>query len=190
MDELENLVNRAESFERDQVGAQTWEPVSEGEAKVKAGTVPPVNTIDAAGNRAEGFLRITEGVVKLIFDSRLVMGDDEIESGRESLSPLIQKYNLAGEGNGNLPYQEEISAGLYLGGLFKRFKRALVVLRAKDKAEAEAKRQANDGANSSGNKASNGEERKHETSEQSQPLSGDLGVWQEPDADAPKWLTL
>jgi hypothetical protein len=185
MDELENLANRAESFERDSEGAQTWEPVSEGGAKDKAGTVPPVNTIDAAGNRAEGALRVAEAAAKLVFDSRLMLDKKEIESGRESLSPIIQKYNLAGDGSGNLPYQEEISAGFYLGGLFKRFRRELAALRAKDKAEAEAKRQANEKA-----KNGYGEERKHETGKQSQPVSGNLGVWQESDVDAPKWLSL
>jgi hypothetical protein len=188
MDELENLANRAESFERDQAGAQKWEPVSESEAKTKAGVVPPVNTIDAAENRAEGFLRVAEGVAKLIFDSRLMLDEEEIQSGRSSLSPAIQKYNMAGDGSGNLPFQEEISAGFYLGGLFKRFRRALAALKAKDKAEAEAKRQANEKANSSGN--GYGEERKHETRKQSQSVPGDVGVWQEPDADAPKWLSL
>lgn len=185
-DNLENLTRRAESFERQAQEANTWEDAEE----TAAGKVEPVPDIDAAGNRAESLLKIGEGIAKLLIDNRLFFAPEEIQEGRESLAPVIQKYNLAGEGTGRLPYQEEISAGLYLGGLIKRFRRALAALRASDKAKAEAENKANQQPNQQQNQAtqSDGEERKHKSEEQPHALSGSLGLGQVSDPDAPVWL--
>lgn len=179
MDELENIAKRAEAFERQAEEANTWEDAEEKPRQ--AGAVSGVDPSEAAGNMAENFLRIGEAAAKLFADSRLMLDEAEILSGRASLSPVIEKYNLAGSGDGNLPYQAEISAGFYLGGLWKRFKRALAALRAEDRAKAEANQQ-------SGNKANNGEERKYKSEEQSQSLPSPERLRQESDPDSPGWL--
>ncbi|HCS65471.1 MAG TPA: hypothetical protein DIW64_16180 [Cellvibrio sp.] len=193
MDALDNLARRAEAFEAEQKEAGSWEEVKESEKKPDAPGSGSLPDIDAAANRAESILRIAEAAAKMFVDDRLILGDEEVANGRDSLAPVLQKYNLMGEGTGRLPYQEEITAGFYLGGLFKRFKRALAVLRAKDKADDEANKQANHQAvhqpKPSGNQATNGEERKHQSQEQPQSVPGDQRIREVSDVDAPIWLT-
>ena len=187
-DKLEDLARMAEHQEKQQDAASTWEPV---EDQKPAGTINGVSDQEAAANAAESYLRIAEGVAKMFADPRLMLGDEEIASGRESLAPVIDKYGLAGTGDGKIPFWQEIGAGLYLGGLFKRFRRALAQLRADDEAKEQAKKQANQQANNQAvNQAntSDGEERKHQTVEQSQPLPSDQWVREVTDPDAPVWL--
>lgn len=192
MDALDNLARRAEAFEQEQKEAGSWGEIKDSEKKPDASGASPLPDIDAAANRAEAILKIAESATHMFIDDRLSLGDVEIENGRNSLAPVLQKYNLMGEGTGRLPYQEELTAGFYLGGLFKRFKCALTALRAKDKAEAEANKQAsqqpNQQANKSGNQAENGEERKHQSEEQSQPVPGNERLREVADPDAPRWL--
>lgn len=176
MDELERIAARAEQLEREREQADEIEPE---QPERQAGQVRPVDPMEAAGNRAEAILRIAEGAAKMFFDSRLMMPKEEIQSGRESLAPVIDKYNLAGEGSGNLPYQEEIVAGFYLGGLIKRFRRAWADLRARDKAE-QARREAE-------KQADNGQERKYQPEKQSRPIPGEVGNGKKPDHDTPRW---
>jgi hypothetical protein len=182
MDGLENIANRADQMDRQSAQAQEFEPVDDqpkGEA-VLMGVSPE----QAAENMAESLLSMGFGVVKMILDSRLVMGGDELESGKESLSPVIQKYNLAGGGTGRLPWHEEMCAGLYLGGLYKRVRAALSELKAKDK----AKREANLQAENNRNQANYGDQRKYQSQEQSHSLSSSVGVRQEPNANTEGWL--
>lgn len=185
MDELDNLARRAESFEKQTQDANTWEEVSESQEQ---GKTEPVIDIDAAGNRVESLMKVAEAAAKMFLDNRLYLPDEEIEAGRDSLAPVVQKYGLAGEGTGRLPYQEELTAGFYLGGLFKRFRRALAALKAADKAKAEAEEQAKK-QRYQASTPTNGEEREHQSEEQPRPLSGEVGVGEVADADAPGWLT-
>src|SRR5690554_5278078 len=122
MDELERVINRAEALEREQAEAADF---SQPESETERVSVASVDALEAAANRAESLMRVAEGAIKMFVDSRLMLDDDEIQSGRDSLAPVLDKYALAGEGSGHLPYQEEITAGFYLGGLWKRFRRAL-----------------------------------------------------------------
>ncbi len=195
MDELEKLAKRAEFQEQQNRQPEEWEEVQDKKSSPGPEVVQALPSDQAAANRAEAILTIAEKAAQMFFDPRLVLGEGEIEAGRDSLAPVIQKYNLAGEGTGRLPYQEEITAGLYLGGLFKRFRRAIAALRASDKAEAEAKakEQANQKSsgqfNSSVNQANdNGEERKHQSEKQSHFVPSALGLGEVSDPDAPKWL--
>lgn len=184
MDELENLARRAEQFEQEAKAATKWEEVSE---KPEPGKVETVVDIDAAGNRVESVMKVAEAAAKMFLDSRLFLPDEEIQAGRDSLAPVVQKYGLAGEGTGRLPYQEELTAGFYLGGLFKRFRRALVALKAADKAKAEKEREANQQQNKAS--GTSGEERKHQSKESAQPVSGQVGLGEVTDPDAPGWLS-
>lgn len=177
MDELENLARRAEAFEKEAKDAGTWE--SEAEKKEPEGVITSLPPIDAAGNRAESILKVAEAAAKMFVDRRLFLDEEEIQNGRDSLAPVLQKYNLVGAGTGRLPYQEELTAGFYLGGLFKRFLRTVAALRANDKANAKANEQASAQANGKPNNAqgqANGEERKHQSKEQPQPVSSEVGV--------------
>lgn len=190
MEGLENIANRADQMDRQTEQAQEFGPVEEtksGEA-VLVGVSPE----QAAANMAECLLSVGFGVAKMLLDSRLVMGEGELESGKESLSPVIQKYNLYGSGSGRLPWWEEISAGLYLGGLYKRIRAALSELRAADKAKREASQQANAQPNPQAeknqNQANYGDQRKHQSQEQSHTIPSSLGVRQKSDPDSPFWL--
>jgi hypothetical protein len=178
MDQLENIANKAEGFEKQTAESQSFEPVNDSPG---AGAVPFVDPLEAAKNRAEILLQTLGVAAKSFIDTRLEMPPEEIAAGKEGLGPLLAKYNLAGDGDGKLPYQEEITAGLYLGGLWRRFRRALASLRAFDKAEAEKQKQQD--------QANNGDQRKHQSQEQPQPVSGEVGVRQEPDIDSPGWLS-
>lgn len=180
MDELEQMQRKAEQFEQEASEAEKIED------KPTQGEVAGIDPSEAAENMAETLLHVGFGVSKLFLDSRLTLGDDEVMSGRESLAPVIEKYNLQGGGDGKIPYWQEITAGLYIGGLIKRIKRALSELKAKDKAEREAKQQANAQAaqqpNQAGNAGYYGEERKHDTKEQPHAVSSEVGLRQEPNA--------
>ena len=186
MDGLENIANRADQMDRQTEKAQEFEPVEE--TKSGEAVLVGVSEDQAAANMAECLLSVGFGVAKMLLDSRLVMGEGELESGKESLSPVIQKYNLYGSGSGRLPYWEEITAGLYLGGLYKRIRAALSELRAADKAKREAKGQANQQPENNQTQANYGQERKHEFKEQSHSLPSSVGLREESDANTPFWL--
>jgi Sec-independent protein translocase protein TatA len=176
IDNLEQVIGRAEAFEREQAQAADFTQQSEPEAQ----TVSEVDPSEAAGNLAESVLRIGEGAAKLLADSRLYLPDDEIEAGRQSLAPVIEKYDLTRGGSGKMPYQEEIQAGFYLGALFKKFRRAVAELRAKDKAEAKAKQEQ---------KQTNGSQREHQSQEPAHALPSQERVRQEPNPDKEGWNT-
>lgn len=179
MDELENIANHAEHFEKQTAEAQQFNsPEKETEAGVLAGVAPE----EAAGNMAESVLSLGFGLAKMLLDNRLALSDEEKQCARTDLSPVIQKYNLAMGGTGRLPWHEEILAGLYLGGLYKRIKRALTELRAADKAKREAEEQANQQGSGNQNQANDyyGEARKHQSQESSHVVSGPVGLRQEP----------
>lgn len=186
MDGLENIANRADQMDRQFEQAQEFEPVDDkpkGEA-VLMGVSPE----QAAENMAESLLSVGFGVAKMLLDSRLVMGEGELESGKESLSPVIQKYNLAGGGTGRLPWYEEISAGLYLGGLYKRIRAALSELKAADKAKREVKEQASQQPENNQTQVNYGNQREHTTTEHAHTVSSYIGVRKESDPDSPFWL--
>lgn len=175
MDGLENIANRAEGFEQQTLESSTFEPLQEN-ARLAA---PVADPLEAAKNRAAVLLQTMGVAAKAFIDPRLELPPEEIAAGQEGLGPLLAKYNLAGDGDGKLPYQEEITAGLYLGGLWRRFRRALAQLKAIDKAEAEAKRQQ---------EQANGNKREHQPKEQPRAVSSEVGLRQESDTDSEGWL--
>jgi hypothetical protein len=165
---MDAVINKAEQFDAEsQESASVEQPIE------------PQTEISAAETRAAVLLKMLEGGAKLLADSRLMIDDEELASGTASLAPVIQKYNLAGEGNGNIPFAEEVAAGFYLGGLWKRFRRALAELRAADKAKKDEQKQAS---------SSNGDQREHRTEEQSRPVPGKIGVREEPNPKKEGWL--
>lgn len=174
MDGLENIANKAEGLEKQTADSQTFEPVNE-----LPGAAVFIDPLEAAKNRAAIILQTLGAGAKAFIDQRLELPPEEIAAGQEGLAPLLAKYNLVGGGDGKLPYQEEITAGLYLGGLWRRFRRALAQLREIDRAEAERQKQEQE---------SNGNQRKHQPQEQPQPVSSEVGVRQESDTDSPRWL--
>lgn len=176
MDGLDNIANKAEAFEKSAQESSTFAPVDD--KKESAGAIPAANELDAAANRAAIILKTLEAGVTAFVDQRLHFPEEEIAAGREGLAPILAKYNLAGDGDGQLPYQAEITAGLYLGGLWRRFRRALAHLRTLDKAEKQKQEQT-----------SNGDQRKPEPQEQPRPVSSAVGVRQESDPETPRWLT-
>jgi hypothetical protein len=171
--ELENIAARADQFEKETAEANQFKKPEES---AKEGVVQ-LDPLEAAGNRAEALLRILGVGAQAFIDNRLELPDDEILQGRASLAPVIEKYGLAGDG-GVIPYQEEITAGFYLGGLWRRFRRVLAELRAADKAEAEKKKREQE---------SSGSQRKHQPEEPARPVSGEVRIREEPDADKEGW---
>lgn len=171
MDELSNVINRAEAFDAEQQQAGEYAPQESG----PSGANPASE--DAAENMAESVLRIGEAAAKMVVDRRVYVDDAEVEACRSSLAPFIQKYNLA-KGDGKAPYQEEIQAGFYLGGLWKRFRRNVAQLRANDRAKAKANQEQN---------SNHGDQRKYQSQEPAHPVSGEVGIRKESDADTPGW---
>lgn len=163
---LDNIAAQADQFEKETAAAGEF---SADEQQ----TI--VDQLDAAADRAEALLRILGVGAKAFIDNRLDLPPEEIEQGRACLAPVIEKYGLAGDGGG-IPYQEEITAGFYLGGLWRRFRRALAELREVDRAKAEAEKDS-------------GNQRKHQSEEQSRPVPGEVGVREKSDAPPPRWST-
>lgn len=171
MDGLDQAIGRAESFEREQTD-KAKEFASESEPA--AGAVASVDPIEAAGNMAVSLLKVAEGACKAFVDSRLMLDEKELESGRESLAPVIDKYGLA-LGSGKMPYAEEIEAGFYLGGLWRRFRRALGELKAADKAAAKEREQANGG------------QRKYEPEKPARAVPSEVGLREKPNTNSEGW---
>lgn len=178
---IDSVIGRADALDRQTDAPADWEQTEEQTEQTEkpAGQVRPVDPMEAAANRAEVLLRLMGGAVKGFVDRRLELDQTEIDNGREALAPVIDKYNLAGTGNGNVPYQEEITAGFYLGGLWRRFRRALAELRAADKAREKAQQEQQ--------QSDYGNQREHATSKPAQPVPGNQRLRQEPDPDAPGW---
>lgn len=174
MAELDDIAARAEAFEKQSEQSRKVEPED-------TGRVDAIDPMQAAENMAASMLTVAQAGAKFFFDQRLYLGDEELAEGKSSLAPVIDKYDLAMGGNGKMPYQEEIVAGFYLGGLFKRFRRALAALRASDKAKAEAEKREQDQAN--------GNQRKHQSQEQSRTVPSEVGIREEPNNDKEGWLT-
>lgn len=173
MDDLGNVISRAIELEKDQAAAASFEPVDESKSKrtetVKSGGG------DSAAEFAESLLVMGTSVAQAFVDSRLCVDDQEIALCRSELAPALDKYSLA-RGDGKIPYREEWRAGFYLGGLGRRFKRALAQLRAQDKAKMEAKR-----------RAENGGQRKHETQESAYPVPSKERVREKSNVDKEGW---
>lgn len=164
MDELEQLAAKHDGLESEAESLQQSEPVSDGKADG-----------EAAANMAESLLRLGEGCAKVLLDPRLCLDDSDIDAGRESLSPVIDKHDLA-VGSGKMPYQEEITAGFFLGGLIKRMMQALRSLRERDKAKQRER-----------DKANHGDQREHQTTEPTQPVPGPERVREEPNPKEEGW---
>ncbi|WP_444884854.1 hypothetical protein [Microbulbifer sp. PSTR4-B] len=166
MDELERMAQQAETEEkaRDAEAAES----EANEAKPEPEKLVPM---EAAENRAQSILKIAEGACQMFIDGRLVLEQEEEELGINSLAPAIQKYELAGTGTGRIPYQEEVTAGFYIGGLIRRIIKAVKALRQHDREEENKREEAH----------RNGAQREHQTSQQSQPVSSEVGIWQNTD---------
>lgn len=174
MDDLDNVINRAVEFEREQAKSASFEAEPESEPKRRS-SVKSSNE-NSAEEFAESLLVSGEKVVKALVDSRLYAAQPEKDLCRSELGPFIEKYNLHGAGDGKIPYREEWDAGWYLGGLFRRFKRAVAQLRAEDKAKHEAKQRVN-----------NGDQRKHQTEKPAHAVPSQERVREEPNTDSPGW---
>ncbi|WNZ54156.1 hypothetical protein QT397_14770 [Microbulbifer sp. MKSA007] len=170
MDELERMAKQAESDEkvRDAEAAES----EATEASPEPETLVPM---EAAENRAQSILKIAEGACQMFIDERLVLEQEEEERGISSLAPAIQKYELAGTGTGRIPYQEEVTAGFYIGGLIRRIIKAVKALRQHDREEAKKREEA----------YRSGKEREHQTPQQSQPLPGEEWLRQNSDVAPP-----
>lgn len=171
MDELELLARQAEAKEQ---AAEAAESLSEQEAK-QSQSEPGIEpgAAEAAENMAETILRLGEGAVRLLVDNRLALSDEDIQGGREALAPAIEKHGLA-RGSGRMPYQEEIVAGLWIGGLIRRARVTLQRLKAEDKAKEEQLRR-------------NGEKREDRTAEPTHSISGEERVREEPNTETEGW---
>lgn len=171
MDELELLARQAEAEEQ---ATAASEALGEAEATGKPAQSEPQAEPGAAENLAETVLRLGEGAARLLVDNRLALSDDDIDGGRAALGPAIDKHDLA-SGTGRMPYQEEITAGLWLGGLIRRARATLRRLKAEDKAKRERLKR-------------NGEERENRTTEPAHAVSGEKRPGEESDTEAPGWL--
>ncbi|WP_045827157.1 hypothetical protein [Teredinibacter turnerae] len=168
MDELERLASQAETEELSEAQAKQSEPVT---LALPAPVVEHDRT-EAAENRAESVLKILEGGVKLLIDSRIHFSEDNYKDGRESLGAVIEKYDIQGDGTGRLPLEEEIRAGFFVGALLKTVYRSKRYLTQHDKAEQEKQQR-------------HGEERKHASTQQSHSVLSEVGLREDSDVAPP-----
>ncbi|TVZ37679.1 hypothetical protein P886_2022 [Alteromonadaceae bacterium 2753L.S.0a.02] len=169
MDELERLASEAESEEQSEQQAKQGEPVSEAAALLE----PDIDRKEAAENRAESVLKIMEGGVKLLIDQRIHFTDENYKDGRESLGAVIDKYHIQGDGTGRIPLEEEVRAGFFLGSLAKIVYRSKRYLSQRDKQQQQQEQ------------AKHGEERKHQASEPSHSVLGEVGLRENTDVAPP-----
>lgn len=170
--ELERLAKRAEAGEEAEAAERREEDEPEQQPEQGA---PEPGQVRAGENRAEVVLRIIEGGAKLIFDDRLALEPDQVEEGREKLGPAIAKHDLQGTGTGNIPYQEEVVAGFFIGGLIKRLIRKFKALRQRDREEKQKEQESK----------LHGTEPQYQTAEPAQPVSSQKRVREESDVAAP-----
>ena len=171
---IDAAINKAEAFDSEQRAAEeSTETTGTGQPT----TAPDVDkrSLEAAAEMAESLLKTGEKIMQAFVDQRLVADELEVARCGENVGPLLDKYNLTG-GGGGLPYQEEMAAGFYFGGLIKRFRRALAELRKADKAKKQEKE-------------TNGNQREHQTSQPSRAVSGEVGVREKSDASKEGWNT-
>ncbi len=172
---LDLLAHRAEQSEKGEA-EQLEAELSPEEPEVDPPASP--EAIDAGANRAESFMRICEGGVQLFLDDRIALSDEEIQASRDQLGPALAKHNLAGTGTGNIPYQEEVTAGFFLGRMIKRLVVRLRQLRRSDQEEAKKKEQQ-------WRQSQHGQEPQHQVRESSQPVPGEVGLREESDVAPP-----
>lgn len=168
MDELELLAKEAEASEK--IEAERYQP--EPEQSEEPSEQLSEASLIAAKNRAESFLRVCEGGVRLLVDSRLKLSKEEVDEGRDSLGPVIDKYNLQGDGTGRMPMEEEITAGFYIGRMIKKAIRAVKRLRMEDRKREQELRE-------------HGKKREHTATQQPHNVSGAVGVRKESDVAPP-----
>ncbi len=170
---LDELAEKYDDIEKSEEASDS----TESKAKVKP-TEPTLEPSESAKGRVEGLLKLCEAGVQSFVDPRLALSEEDIHAGRESMAPAVEKYGLAGsgEGEGAIPFSEEVTLGFYLGGLFKRTMNSIRQLRAFDKAE-EKKRRAQQ----------NGSEREHRPTEQAHDVSGAKRDGQKSDAEEEGW---
>ena len=168
---IDAAINKAEAFDSEQKAAEDACESVASEPKVQA----EVNqsSPEAAAEMAASLLKTGEKIMQAFVDQRLVADELEVTSCRDNVGPLLDKYNLTG-GGGGLPYQEEMAAGFYFGGLIKRFRRALAELRKADK----AKKQESE---------NNGDKREHTPQQSARPVSSEVRVREKPDTTAEGW---
>jgi|GEM_PF-6257922 len=169
---IDAAINKAEAFDSEQRAAEeSTETTGTGQPT----TAPDVDkrSLEAAAEMAESLLKTGEKIMQAFVDQRLVADELEVARCGENVGPLLDKYNLTG-GGGGLPYQEEMAAGFYFGGLIKRFRRALAELRKADK----AKKQESE---------NNGDKREHTPQQPARPVSSEVRVREKPNTTAEGW---
>ncbi|MGH1374590.1 MAG: hypothetical protein ACRBBW_21315 [Cellvibrionaceae bacterium] len=133
-----------------------------------------VDTEEAEGKGAD---RLSRFIVKgHEFGFRLLDGDIEYtealyKEAEEDLAPLLEKHGL-GSGVDSIPFEEEVTAGLFIGRLWRNTLNAI-------RANAKAKKQKES--------PNHGEERKHPSTEPAQPVSGEERVRQESNPHPSQW---
>lgn len=171
MDELDRAIARAAAFQKEQnraAGVELEESTEQGASSV---TISAPSSLDQAKNMAESLLKTGEQITKILVDKRLIVDQEEVDDCRESMAPLLDKYKVSS--GGSVPFIEEIRGGYYMGGLFKRFKRAVAELKAQDKKKREQQE--------------NGSTRANREEKQARNVSGQVGIREESNAKAEGW---
>ncbi len=132
---------------------------------------------DAAKNRAEGLLKICEAGVKAFVDPRLELSEEDIHGGRECMGPCVEKYDMAGDGEGVIPFQEEATMGFWLGGFAKRTWANIKLLRKRDREALKRQRE----------QQQHGNQREYQSTEPAHPVPGAERDGQKPDVETEGW---
>lgn len=174
MDELDKLAEKYDAIEQDEVQEQS-EPVAEKPSEPEF-----IEPTEAGKERAEALLKISEKLFNLTVEDRLALTGEDIEEGRESLGPVLEKYNVQGEGK--FQYQEEVTAGFFIGRLVKKVVSGLRTLR---KMDAEARKQKQKQNNQEA--INDGEERERRATQPAQVDNGSERNGEKSDVEKEGW---
>lgn len=150
--------------------ADQYDTAEQEEAEARA--EPDRKQTDA--KQSEGAENLATWTVKALelgwsrVDDRLKYNEQVYGEGREKLGPLFGKYGL-GVSESQLPNNEEIRAGFWLGALMKKTWLAARALWENDQREKAKK---------------DGNKRKHEAQESPYAIPSEVGAWEEPMSQA------
>lgn len=180
---LDRIAAVAEAGEREEEQAEALELDPGNPAADRAGTVQQSDQDRALAARktAATALAFTEKGAQWLIDPRLVWEEGDLEEGAEAIGALLEKHDKVPAG-GDIPYSEEIGAGLFIGKAIKKMVQAVRELRRQDREERKRKERE------AAERSNHGSQRTHGTGEQAHAVPGEERVREESDPEAPGWL--
>lgn len=162
MEALEHLADKYSQPTETEQAAPTGQPV------------PEPTDPDGGGNVAAILVKAMEFGFRRV-DDRVNYPEEVYQEAREELGPLCEKYGAAIDTD-RIPYREEFRGGLFIGRLWRKSWDSIKAAWAADKAKKKANQES-----------SNGQERKHQPTQPSHPVSGEERPRKEPSPHTSIW---